>query len=690
MKFKKITAILGSLALVGLTIGSAIAVYPTSFIENGGLSMAIVYGSGSAPSDLIASNLISSNLKPLIDFDSVTNYVDDSKIVSSSDFSNSLGITEDEVVLGSLITNSKIHGVLLDNKIPSLLDGKVSWDGGDGNKNYDIHEEVLIGDMKVLSTFDDNELNSSVVLTNDNGLEYRYVFDDAFSTSDINSEDSDELYLNILGIEYEILSMEHDSITVSVSDEKLVKAGESFVVDGITLKVGDIYEGGIEINGNLIKEEHKKVVDGIEVFVDTIAYHSSATLPSKVILKVGKDIEQTFNNGEEYSEDSAWEWTIENPGDEKGYVGVKYTRKNVGYDEDEEEDNALGIEQGYIFPENYASVFLNGLTDVTYNDFELSFDDEKLYTYDSSSDTSTNVRKNVVSLEGENEDSISIGSNIETNNIYFGYESVTGEIDQVTMYFKDINGDIDSDHEGRIQSYKTFNFNSTQIDLTTLIVDDTEIEVGFDNMTLTLTKPDNKEIRISLGLNTDKDTFDRLGSEDEDAESTDLIVDGKNIGTFENDVLDHYGVLIKNPENNANDDEVVLSVPSEQVYASISVLGQGEEVVLSDTTNNTNETSTEVIPTIDLLIVRDTEIDSVKDRNLIVVGGSCINSVAAQLLGVPMGTCGADFTDKLNVGAGQFILQEYASPYTTGKVAMLVAGYNAADTTAGVNKLISQ
>ncbi len=221
-------------------------------------------------------------------------------------------------------------------------------------------------------------------------------------------------------------------------------------------------------------------------------------------------------------------------------------------------------------------------------------------------------------------------------------------------------------------------------------MDDTEIEVGFDNMTLTLTKPDNKEIRISLGLNTDKDTFDRLGSEDEDAESTDLIVDGKNIGTFENDVLDHYGVLIKNPENNANDDEVVLSVPSEQVYASISVLGQGEEVVLSDTTNNTNETSTEVIPTIDLLIVRDTEIDSVKDRNLIVVGGSCINSVAAQLLGVPMGTCGADFTDKLNVGAGQFILQEYASPYTTGKVAMLVAGYNAADTTAGVNKLISQ
>jgi len=77
------------------------------------------------------------------------------------------------------------------------------------------------------------------------------------------------------------------------------------------------------------------------------------------------------------------------------------------------------------------------------------------------------------------------------------------------------------------------------------------------------------------------------------------------------------------------------------------------------------------------VIYKDTE--SVSGKNLIVVGGSCVNNVAATLLGSAKPLCGADFTAKTTVASGQWLIQTYSQ--TGGKVATLVAGYNAADTT---------
>jgi len=81
--------------------------------------------------------------------------------------------------------------------------------------------------------------------------------------------------------------------------------------------------------------------------------------------------------------------------------------------------------------------------------------------------------------------------------------------------------------------------------------------------------------------------------------------------------------------------------------------------------------------------VYDTAISSVSSKNLIVIGGSCINSVAAKLLGSNTPMCGPSFTTASGVGAGQFIIKSYdatAAGGTAGKVALLVAGYDAADT----------
>jgi hypothetical protein len=74
-----------------------------------------------------------------------------------------------------------------------------------------------------------------------------------------------------------------------------------------------------------------------------------------------------------------------------------------------------------------------------------------------------------------------------------------------------------------------------------------------------------------------------------------------------------------------------------------------------------------------------------KAKNLIVIGGSCINTVAAKLItGLETPLCGAAFSAKTGVGAGQYMIKSYDSPYATGKIAVLVAGYEAAQTADAV------
>jgi len=73
------------------------------------------------------------------------------------------------------------------------------------------------------------------------------------------------------------------------------------------------------------------------------------------------------------------------------------------------------------------------------------------------------------------------------------------------------------------------------------------------------------------------------------------------------------------------------------------------------------------------------------DKDLIVIGGSCINTVAANLLGGSY--CGSEFTTATGVGAGQALIQVFTNPYNANGKAILVAGYEKADTERAVNYL---
>jgi hypothetical protein len=124
-------------------------------------------------------------------------------------------------------------------------------------------------------------------------------------------------------------------------------------------------------------------------------------------------------------------------------------------------------------------------------------------------------------------------------------------------------------------------------------------------------------------------------------------------------------------DTGADPDVLDIEYHGAESYAEVYVSETGAAVV-------SGEESARV------LAVKDSE--SVSAKNLVVVGGSCVNSVAAELLGGAL--CGADFEAKTGVGAGSFLIETFSRD--GGGVATLVAGYNAQDTTNAAKYLTTQ
>lgn len=653
MNFKKIVSVVGSLAMIGSTIAFAgAASFPAPFVQFNNQSVisndfAVVYGTNAAVSDSVVSNSIGNLLKQEYDKN-----LPKSRYNVTGDFSNSLGITEDKITLGGNIVSGKILSNLTDNKISSLLDTYINWDDGTGSVDYKIYEQIELGDLNIITSLNDNDLEN-VAIRNDKAISYKLVFDKDLNTTLIGTDDADTLYLNILGKEYEISSMTDNSITVVTSEEKIVNEGESIVVDGINLKLENVFsDNKVQVNGVIIRENSRKKVDGIDVYVEEVALRESGV--SKAILKVGKDIEKTFNDGNEYiKDDESWVWIINYPGEKGGYIGVRYNLRELDSD-----DNIIYPDEQYILPENYATMNFDGLTNVSYNDFELSFDDSKdlynntgIWRYD----------KEVLSIKGPNRDSIVTNTGKETNRIYL----YLNDSNDLEVYYDDVNKDVSSSIRPR------FDLSVKNGTIGKLVNDETEVNLIINGSSLLL---DNgvSITEIKIGGNNALEWFGTT----KDAEGSDIIIDNKEIGTEDNDVLDYYGMIIQTPEKNSDNDRVIIGVPSEQVFAKVSVLGQGSTI-----------TSTEEKGVLQLggLIVKDSEAPTIQTKNMIVVGGSCINNEAARLLGVPINTCGDAFTANTGIGTGQYLIQSFDNG--NGKIAVLVAGYEAQDTERAVTKL---
>jgi hypothetical protein len=682
--FRKAMNIAGSAALIGMTVGMAAAAsYPTPFTSN----TAIVVGASAAPSDGIAASQIASNLDAASAGSSVTT------------LTGATGETEDEVVLGGAInaTGKLAAATLTDSKIPSLLDTKLNWDdgGASGADDYNIHEEILLGTMAIHTSFNDNDFEELLAMTNDKQLEYRYVFDDAFNVTGVGDSDADDLYLTILGKSYEVSAMTASSITVVTSEEVSVAIGESVTIDGKTFTVDDIFSGDVQVNGEMISSGSTKKIDGLKVKVKSIGYHSNSPELSKTILQIGPEISKTYSDGEEYigedEDDPTWVWHLDSLSTAAGYIGVKYNQK-----ETRDTDDVVYEGGSYLLPENFGEVSFDGITDVTYEDFKIYFDDsEDLWNNTDLTSTAQTLDAPVLIIESVDgtKDAIKLttGSQ-ETSKMYLMWADNDEETQgtqanaSLEVFYSDVDGTIQDSIRPRFSvAYPTVAASGNaiaQADLGDLIVGDTVIAMNASvvagNLQVIFTDTGaGQSFTIDVGGEVLAETSGELkwfggdteATDKEDGLAGDMLVAATSVGTYDNDIMTTNGQIIQAPEANLDNDEVIVSVPSDRVYAKVSVVAGGEASESGDA---------------GVMTVDDADVATVAGKNLIVVGGSAINSVAAELLG---GALSEDaFTASTGIAAGEFLIESFSR---AGKTALLVAGYNAADTEKAVTYLLN-
>jgi len=138
-----------------------------------------------------------------------------------------------------------------------------------------------------------------------------------------------------------------------------------------------------------------------------------------------------------------------------------------------------------------------------------------------------------------------------------------------------------------------------------------------------------------------------------------------------------YGVEIDRIDASDSPAEITIKIP-ESVVQPLLYISSGDVVISSG--GGASQLGD--------VLVKDSEVSSVSSKNLIIVGGSCINSAAASVLGGAY--CGAAFTQATGVGSGQFLIKGYDDASITSKLALVVAGYEAADTTNAATYLRTQ
>jgi hypothetical protein len=183
-------------------------------------------------------------------------------------------------------------------------------------------------------------------------------------------------------------------------------------------------------------------------------------------------------------------------------------------------------------------------------------------------------------------------------------------------------------------------------------------------------KSDSDTRNVIVINTTDDETYSEMngdilfsGSSEYDSQAWD---DTKLKGYVTN-----YGTYALRDQTDTNIHVASLTYGNAQMYADV-YFAEAAAVITAGTSSSGG------VGQLGDVLYKDSESANYASKNVIVVGGSCINSAAATLLGGSY--CGADFTTNAGAGAGEFVIKGFATSTLTSELALLVAGYDVADT----------
>lgn len=429
----------------------------------------------------------------------------------------------DEIEFGQVVQES------LDDSDLELFDGKIPFDDDD----YDAHEEINIDFLLAFNGFgfEEDFFGSPYFIFESGDLEYKYIFDDEVTLSDISEDEPVDI--SFLGKILSIIEADSSSITVKSGDEHFLSEGGTVDIDGKVLTLLLVGDDEVMVSYNeessTIDEGETEEIGGLDVRADEVLNNYRGGVATLV---TGLDVIKTIDDGDEWIEDDErFLFGMSTGGGELSSLSIYW---DLTSDELDDDYPPLGAGDSVSFPDDFAKVTFTGLDDVNYEECDVYFDD-----IDAKDDLATDEEAVIVKckaglIEIDSEDDLE-KMFIISNGDYYYYDDEKDIVQATSNAAKVVN-------------------------------DDLELEVLFSGSKLKFKDSANKKIRFDTDV-----TNLRFGAEEEEAEKTDVKYAGNEFGKLDGDLLTQTGVIVKNVESNADNDEATLVIPDAQVLANLEI-----------------------------------------------------------------------------------------------------------------------
>jgi hypothetical protein len=667
---KKIIALTAGATMVGTTIFGAMAAdladYPSPFVKDGKFDGLIVIGEKAATSDVVGAIDIAAAIQA--DAKTITE-------VEGTGVSVSGGKVED-VAISTAINGATVFGTAVDyTDVSTFKKDSVTISIGDTEDTYDWHEELTLGALKaetgLTASSKDEKWKEDVFMPIARGdVGYYFVFDDTLGTNNFisNATSADPIELDFLGKTLTIISADADTITAEVGTSAFLNAGDTIEVNGKTVKL--IKTGAssavVDVDGvqEVVSSGSTKTINGLKVKMKEI-FNEDGTEYDSANMVVGTDATKSYNDGDAYigqnKDDPDWVWDLALLNTNDPTIGILYDQTK-----DDPSDNPPMMGEAVALPDNYAMVKLDSFKVIDYKKYTVDTSTEELLSNDGTVTDSTSAKVVHLKADGSSKDGFLV-STYKTDDVYL-YANDTG----MFVYYKDSN-----------DGNKVKNSGIAVVDSTPFVVDKFTLKFRDSNVGADISWNATTEvgaIRFDLGASgttddltiyleesTTNNQITYLGHSDSDTTTAnDLLYGTYDFSGWEENTRTVSGVVVYDPKANSPSDQVVFDLSGDDSDFKVNFAVLGPEGVSSGTGASTTQ-KINAIPVGMAVLDKDT---TVGDRNLIVVGGPCANTVAATLLGNPA-ECGAGF----EAGKAKIKL------FTSGtKVSLLVAGYEAMET----------
>ena len=564
--------------------------------------------------------------------------------------------------------------------VPYLIRDKFTFN----EKEYYVTERIVLpADLKVET--DDIEYNGTLYLTDLTGLSYQYVFNTNLNLTELGVSYDKPLEVRLLGKTYYILSVSPTTITLLTGEVGLADANNPmrfgnynlYVVDGHSgewAKV-QIRDANDNVLSTIILDEGEIKNTGLGFKIKLLrVWTSTITNTATGRLLVGSEVEDTVNNGEDFVGNWKWDFNISHSGSiaASDYIGIVYQPQ-------EDEDKHVKIGSRFVAPEGY---------------FEIGYPRnvvDQFVRLDISLAGSTTVYPDVTATTGwsatggllisadtpvfvdETSSKILIYHNSSANRYVYAY------YDDAAKKYIEVNTDVNT-------TVLTGKFDNTQFAL------DLEVVGSTGSLTLNVSYGATYDAVTLTYTISSTNRFEFLGSNRGEAESGELSVRWRggtpaSKGNVEYDFTSPYGIVVVNPKSNGNADKVVLKIPAEQQKAYVYVGRMKGET----TEGGTYRTYAPLSLPVAKLASEVTNADKA-NANIVLVGGPCVNSLVQAL--VDAGKLDAKFTcagGELGEAwtPGTAYVKVIEDAFATGRIALVVAGTDAADTRRATS-LLSQ